>query len=104
PARLSLPHLSPLSLHDALPICIAGVTTGQIYWGAVPFVIIQCIAVALVIAFPAMVMHYKNSGPKGDTTKPQIEIDLPPPPPPDLDRKSTRLNSSHQIISYAVFC
>src|SRR5258708_20354085 len=33
-----------------------------------------------------------------------------PPPtsgPPDgcaLDRKSTRLNSSHQIISYAVFC
>src|SRR5438552_18933797 len=24
--------------------------------------------------------------------------------PPDIDRKSTRLNSSHQIISYAVFC
>src|SRR5258708_28643198 len=23
---------------------------------------------------------------------------------PDKDRKSTRLNSSHQIISYAVFC
>src|SRR5207244_13330011 len=23
---------------------------------------------------------------------------------PNLDRKSTRLNSSHQIISYAVFC
>src|SRR5258708_15870824 len=23
---------------------------------------------------------------------------------PDSDRKSTRLNSSHQIISYAVFC
>src|SRR5258708_30013609 len=23
---------------------------------------------------------------------------------PTLDRKSTRLNSSHQIISYAVFC
>src|SRR5258708_23320010 len=23
---------------------------------------------------------------------------------PGLDRKSTRLNSSHQIISYAVFC
>src|SRR5438128_749598 len=40
-----------------------GVTTGQIYWGAVPFVIIQCIAVGLVIAFPAMVMHYKGSEP-----------------------------------------
>src|SRR5947208_13315572 len=25
-------------------------------------------------------------------------------PPPVEDRKSTRLNSSHQIISYAVFC
>src|SRR5258708_8812096 len=25
-------------------------------------------------------------------------------PFPELDRKSTRLNSSHQIISYAVFC
>src|SRR5574344_2269987 len=24
--------------------------------------------------------------------------------PPSIDRKSTRLNSSHQIISYAVFC
>src|SRR5258708_23904495 len=24
--------------------------------------------------------------------------------PPTIDRKSTRLNSSHQIISYAVFC
>src|SRR5699024_12126964 len=32
----------------------------------------------------------------------------PPPrplrPPPTLDRKSTRLNSSHVSISYAVFC
>src|SRR5437899_8068221 len=26
------------------------------------------------------------------------------PPPPPLDRKSTRLNSSHLGISYAVFC
>src|SRR5258708_28886583 len=25
-------------------------------------------------------------------------------PPRKIDRKSTRLNSSHQIISYAVFC
>src|SRR5256885_4915252 len=26
------------------------------------------------------------------------------PPPRGLDRKSTRLNSSHLVISYAVFC
>jgi tripartite ATP-independent transporter DctM subunit len=61
------------------------VTTGQIYWGAVPFVIIQCIAVALVIAFPAMVMHYKTSGAKVDPTKIQLELpDLPPLPDIDL--------------------
>src|SRR5260221_5095895 len=27
-----------------------------------------------------------------------------PTPLPDRDRKSTRLNSSHTVISYAVFC
>ncbi|MCT4496173.1 TRAP transporter large permease [Bosea minatitlanensis] len=37
------------------------VTTGQIYWGAVPFVVIQLIMVALVVIFPSMVMHYKAS-------------------------------------------
>jgi hypothetical protein len=37
------------------------VTTAQIYWGAVPFVVIQCIMVALVVSFPQMVMHYKAS-------------------------------------------
>jgi TRAP-type mannitol/chloroaromatic compound transport system permease large subunit len=31
------------------------VTTGQIYWGAVPFVIIQVVMVGLVIAFPGLV-------------------------------------------------
>src|SRR5437660_6860468 len=29
---------------------------------------------------------------------------LLPPPPASTDRKSTRLNSSHVAISYAVFC
>ena len=38
----------------------AGVTTGEIYWGAVPFVIIQMFMVGIVIAFPQMVMHYKG--------------------------------------------
>jgi len=31
------------------------VTTGQIYWGAVPFVLIQIIMVGLIIAVPALV-------------------------------------------------
>jgi tripartite ATP-independent transporter DctM subunit len=58
-----------------------GVTTGQIYWGAVPFVFIQVIMVLLVILFPAMVMHYKGTGTQIDPSKVKIEIpqiDLPP--------------------------
>ncbi|MCE9661425.1 MAG: TRAP transporter large permease subunit [Burkholderiales bacterium] len=34
---------------------VAKVTTGQIYWGAVPFVIIQVVMVGLIIAFPNLV-------------------------------------------------
>jgi tripartite ATP-independent transporter DctM subunit len=58
-----------------------GVTTGQIYWGAVPFVIIQVIMVLLVITFPSMVMHYKRGLSQVDPNKVKIEIpqiDLPP--------------------------
>ncbi len=51
------------------------VTTGQIYWGAVPFVVIQCIMVGLVIGFPQMVMHYKSQAPMMDPNK--IEIRIP---------------------------
>jgi tripartite ATP-independent transporter DctM subunit len=59
------------------------VTTGQIYWGAVPFVIIQVIMVGLVILFPAMVMHYKGAASTVDPTK--IEFDLPQIEMPQLD-------------------
>jgi TRAP-type mannitol/chloroaromatic compound transport system permease large subunit len=58
-----------------------GVTTGQIYWGAVPFVFIQVTMVILVILFPAMVMHYKGAASTVDPNKVKIEIpqiDLPP--------------------------
>jgi TRAP-type mannitol/chloroaromatic compound transport system permease large subunit len=33
----------------------ARVTTGQIYWGAVPFVLIQVLMVSLIIVFPGLV-------------------------------------------------
>src|SRR5690606_32267821 len=39
---------------------IAKVTTGQIYWGSVPFIIIQLLMVALVLTFPGMVTHYRH--------------------------------------------
>jgi len=55
---------------------IQPVTTGQIYWGAVPFVCIQIIMIGLTIAFPQMVMHYK-----GKTVDPStIEIKMPDMP------------------------
>src|ERR1700694_5494196 len=57
------------------------VTTGQIYWGAVPFVVIQVVMVLLVIMFPAMVMHYKSAGTGVDPSKVKIEIQMPDMPP-----------------------
>jgi TRAP-type mannitol/chloroaromatic compound transport system permease large subunit len=53
---------------------IAPVTTGQIYWGAVPFVIIQCIMVAILIMFPQMVMRYKGTGTGVDPNTIQIQV------------------------------
>ncbi|MFN7321698.1 MAG: TRAP transporter large permease subunit, partial [Methylobacterium sp.] len=50
-----LPYTDKVTGHSMEPV-----TTGQIYWGAVPFVVIQCIMVGLVIAFPQMVMVYKG--------------------------------------------
>src|SRR3712207_6905848 len=77
-----------LSLHGALPICV--------YWIA---------------------SHGRNAEGKPRPTRQQIfattlelrdgVLGIRPVPTPDgkpLDRKSTRLNSSHANISYAVFC
>jgi TRAP-type mannitol/chloroaromatic compound transport system permease large subunit len=59
------------------------VTTGQIYWGSVPFVIIQVVMVGLVIAFPSMVMHYKGAASDIDSSK--IDIQIPQMEAPPLD-------------------
>ena len=62
------------------------VSTMDIYWGAVPFVVIQVIMVALVIAFPQMVSVGVGEQKKIDVDKVQIDIpqdveglDVPPP-------------------------
>ena len=51
-----------------------GITTGQIYWGAIPFVVLQLIMVLLVIFFPTTVTHYKGTGATVDPNKVKIEI------------------------------
>lgn len=48
------------------------ISTGQIYRGTIPFVILQVLMIAMVIIFPRMVMHYK--GPVVDTSDIKIEI------------------------------
>src|SRR5438552_11802298 len=68
------PEIYTLSLHDALPICVKKSNRAERHQPE-PHEI-----------FSRVVVH-------GDQER-----------RPKKDRKSTRLNSSHQIISYAVFC
>jgi tripartite ATP-independent transporter DctM subunit len=64
----------------------APVTTGQIYWGAVPFVVIQVIMVAIVIAFPGLVTGNLEHA-KYDPSKVNIEI------PQDQKEEERELNT-----------
>jgi GntP family gluconate:H+ symporter len=54
----------------------APVTTGQIYWGAVPFVLIQVAMVGLIIAFPNMVSGGLGTKEKVDIRNIRIEVPL----------------------------
>ena len=60
---------------------MAPVTTGQIYWGAVPFVVIQVVMVGIVIAFPGLVTGNLDKS-TVDPSRIQIEI-----PAPDHERE-----------------
>jgi len=55
---------------------MAPVTTGQIYWGAVPFVLIQLVTVGIVIAFPSLVT---GSLTRTTVDPSKIEIQVPTP-------------------------
>src|SRR5690348_18344017 len=67
-----------LSLHDALPICPFG---------------------GRVVAIRGGILHIEAIRALGGDNAQHIRYCLAV-----LDRKSTRLNSSHPSISYAVFC
>jgi TRAP-type mannitol/chloroaromatic compound transport system permease large subunit len=67
----------------------APITTMQIYWGAVPYVIIQLIMIGLVILFPQMVMVYKSDAPTVDPTKIEINIPSSDPLAPDAPAPGT---------------
>jgi tripartite ATP-independent transporter DctM subunit len=57
---------------------ILPVTSGQIYLGAIPFVLIQLLMVAVVLTFPSLVTHYKSGHTLVDPTS--VEINVPSGP------------------------
>src|SRR5206468_9941161 len=96
----STSHLYPLSLHDALPICCPYRDCGTCPF---PYSLLVRVVVGL-----------RSRGEALQRGAEHARADLPAASPgnPDVhdggyaggDRKSTRLNSSHDQISYAVFC
>src|SRR5207245_9792484 len=82
--RTATTYIYTLSLHDALPIC------------PMPRVWLLVIVSALLVAArPGGSLAAEPDDPGAASHKAAAK---------DQDRKSTRLNSSHGSISYAVFC
>src|SRR5207248_11559958 len=88
-------YIYTLSLHDALPIFSGELELGfgLIYHQTQPF--LKNVPIGTKHSPDGIVgSHLKNIQPRQEHSPKKIA----------LDRKSTRLNSSHRTISYAVFC
>ena len=79
---------------------IARVTTGQIYWGAVPFVLIQIVMVALIIAFPNLVSGGLKKAVELDTSQTVIEAQ-PQDKAGDTEMDASKLFGSEPPVSPA---
>src|SRR2546427_6239625 len=96
------PEISPLPLHDALPICrqvVVQVTAG---WKPTP-------AVRIEARWVHVRLTRARDGSRFSTANiPRLKLEYQLSRAVFFryvgDRKSTRLNSSHSQISYAVFC
>ncbi|WP_193174876.1 TRAP transporter large permease [Oricola nitratireducens] len=53
---------------------IEGIRTVEIYKGALPYIAIQFVAIMIVIAFPRLVTHYKDSEPTFNLDDVQIQL------------------------------
>ncbi len=54
---------------------IGRITTEQIYWGAIPFVVIQIVMVGLIIAFPGIVTRDLNPAAQGNIEQLQQDVE-----------------------------
>jgi tripartite ATP-independent transporter DctM subunit len=63
-------------------IAPSSVKSTDIYWGAIPWVVLQVILVVIVILWPGSVTFWLARGPAIDPSKIQIEIPQPDLPPP----------------------
>src|SRR5207244_9225063 len=90
---------SPLSLHDALPICPAHQRPHPLPLGSED----ECEAAREVDVPHRRRVHVGRVRPEVGALH-IVQVAREVLHDGDRDRKSTRLNSSHQIISYAVFC
>jgi TRAP-type mannitol/chloroaromatic compound transport system permease large subunit len=79
PFGLALFYLRSVAAHDDYKDAVTGktvarVTTSQIYWGSIPFIIIQLAMVAVVMCFPQLVLHYKGTAKQVDPSTIKIEV------------------------------
>src|SRR3712207_7746990 len=89
------PRSTPLSLHDALPIF----STNALELG----VDVGFLDAVVCCGYPGSVASiWQQWGRAGRGNDPALAVYIAGRDA--LDRKSTRLNSSHANISYAVFC
>ena len=70
------------------------VKSSQIYWGAIPWVVLQLIMVAIVIAWPGLVTAFLDNGPQVDPSKVQIEVPAEEAPPPGAEEQKPAEGSS----------
>jgi hypothetical protein len=60
------------------------VKSSEIYWGAIPWVVLQVILVVILIFWPQSVTYWIDRGAKVDPS--QIRMDIPDLPPlPDIE-------------------